>query len=169
MQRCVLARSASATSPPAQPPVKKVVVDPFLEKRSYNDNAFDRLFISIYTNKMAAKLPNVYVPEEPQYEDFVRVSKEIMKGRTPSEQKEVIMEVLNSLMPNGTAATFRRLFPPNQLSAELNAWFATLGFGWLVGEMELKAGDIKVSSDLTRPQRSIVKITKCRYLEASGC
>jgi len=38
----------------------------------------------------------------------------------------------------------RNLFPPTQTSAELNALFATLGFGWLVGDMERKQGDIKV-------------------------
>jgi hypothetical protein len=38
----------------------------------------------------------------------------------------------------------RRLFPPSQTSAELNARFATMGFGWLVGEMELQRGDIQV-------------------------
>jgi hypothetical protein len=30
------------------------------------------------------------------------------------------------------------------MSAELNARFATMGFGWLVGEMELQKGDVEV-------------------------
>lgn len=38
----------------------------------------------------------------------------------------------------------RRLFPPTKASAELNAMFAASGFGWLVGEMELKTGDVVV-------------------------
>jgi hypothetical protein len=42
-------------------------------------------------------------------------------------------------------AKCRRLFPPTKLSAELNAVFAALGFGWLVGEMEVQSGDVVVS------------------------
>uniref|UniRef100_A0A7S0R2P5 Beta-carotene isomerase D27-like C-terminal domain-containing protein n=1 Tax=Chlamydomonas leiostraca TaxID=1034604 RepID=A0A7S0R2P5_9CHLO len=148
----------------------KVVSDPFAEKKVYKDNMFDKLMIKIYTEKMAAKLNGVYVPPVPTYDDFVRVSKEIMRGRSPTDQKRVVLDVLDSLLPPGAPEQFRKLFPPTQTSAELNAGFATAGFGWLVGEMELQKGDIVVGPNgEKRQQRSIVKIKKCRYLEASGC
>jgi hypothetical protein len=42
------------------------------------------------------------------------------------------------------AALSRRLFPPTKLSAELNAAAAVQGFGWLVGDMELKRDSVQV-------------------------
>jgi len=66
-------------------------------------------------------------------------------------------------------APLRRLFPPSQLSAEINARIAALGFAWLVGEMELQEGEVQVAPDQVRRQKSIVHIKKCRYLESSGC
>jgi hypothetical protein len=44
-----------------------------------------------------------------------------------------------------------------------------MSFFWLVGESELKVGDVQVAPGVTRQQRSVVAIKKCRYLEASGC
>lgn len=41
-------------------------------------------------------------------------------------------------------AHHRKIFPPTKGSAELNALFASAGFGWLVGKMELVEGDVKV-------------------------
>jgi 5-carboxymethyl-2-hydroxymuconate isomerase len=47
------------------------------------------------------------VPQEATYDDFVRVSKEIMKGRNTEQQREVVAKVLQSLMPDQVAPTFR--------------------------------------------------------------
>lgn len=156
--------SLTTGSPQAAPKT-----DPFATKNEYNDNFWDKLFISIYSRKMAAQLNNVTVPKEPQYDDFVRISKEIMRGRTSEKQRVVVRNVLMSLLPPNSPAAFRKLFPPTQLSAELNAWFASIGFGWLVGEMELRNADIEVAPGVTRNQKSVVYIKKCRYLENSGC
>jgi 5-carboxymethyl-2-hydroxymuconate isomerase len=49
----------------------------------------------------------VYVPEEATYDDFVRVSKEIMKGRNTDQQREVVAKVLESLMPEHVPGVFR--------------------------------------------------------------
>lgn len=49
----------------------------------------------------------VYVPEEATYDDFVRVSKEIMKGRNTEQQREVVAKVLQSLMPEQAPPVFR--------------------------------------------------------------
>lgn len=163
IQRQHTCRVATETS--AAPATK----DPFAEKTVYNDNMVDKLFIRLFTQKMADQLEGVDVPEEVTYEEFVRVSKEIMRGRTPEQQRVVVKKVLQSLLPEQTAAVFRALFPPNQLSATLNAAVASIGFYWLVGESELKVGDVQVAPGVTRQQRSVVAIKKCRYLEASGC
>lgn len=47
------------------------------------------------------------MPNEATYEDFVRVSKEIMRGRNASQQRDVVAKVLQSLMPEQTPAVFR--------------------------------------------------------------
>jgi 5-carboxymethyl-2-hydroxymuconate isomerase len=50
---------------------------------------------------------DVYVGSNPQYDDFVRVSKEIMRGRSPQQQKDVTMSVLLSLLPPGATQQFK--------------------------------------------------------------
>lgn len=47
------------------------------------------------------------MPEEVTYDDFVRVSKEIMRGRNTAEQREVVSKVLQSLMPEQAPGVFR--------------------------------------------------------------
>lgn len=159
---------ASVSQAPKETTVP-TVKDPFADVTQYKDNLLDKLFIGIYSRKMADKLQNVHVPKEPQYEDFVRISKEIMRGRTSEKQRIVVRDVLVSLLPPNAPDAFRKLFPPTKLSAELNAWFAFLGFKWLVGDMELRSGDVEVAPGVKRNQKSIVYIKKCRYLESSGC
>lgn len=55
-----------------------------------------------------------------------------------------------------------------QRNAEFNAFITTIGFGWLVGKMEQKDVEVQFEGK-TEVWRSGVKITKCRYLENSGC
>jgi len=50
----------------------------------------------------------VHVPDEATYDDFVRVSKEIMRGRSTEEQRAVVRQVLLSLMPEQAPGVFRR-------------------------------------------------------------
>lgn len=38
----------------------------------------------------------------------------------------------------------RRMFPPTKAAAELNAWMAMLTCKWLVGDMEVREGDVQV-------------------------
>jgi hypothetical protein len=44
------------------------------------------------------------VPADIQYEDFVRVSKEILRGRATQEQHALVRRVLLSLVPPGVPA-----------------------------------------------------------------
>ncbi|GIL90818.1 hypothetical protein Vretimale_16791 [Volvox reticuliferus] len=164
-RKVVMAGAADVSSTATT--VKK---DPFAEKTTYNDNFLDKLFIKLYSKKMADQLPGVTVPSKPTYDDFVRISSEIMKGRNSVEQRAVVREVLMSLLPPEAPPTFRKLFPPTQFSAEFNALIASLGFYWLVGESEVKEEEVVVGPNgATRRQRSVVQIKKCRYLESSGC
>lgn len=49
----------------------------------------------------------VSVPKEATYDDFVRISKEIMRGRSTQQQQEVVLKVLASLLPEQAPAGFR--------------------------------------------------------------
>jgi 5-carboxymethyl-2-hydroxymuconate isomerase len=52
-------------------------------------------------------MQGVHVPEDATYDDFVRVSKEIMRGRSTDEQRTVVRQVLQSLMPEQAPGVFR--------------------------------------------------------------
>ena len=133
----------------------------------YDDNAFDRLFIWLFSRKMAAA-----VGEDTQmngYDGFVDLSQKITRGRSAIEQRQVVAQVLNSLVPSFALSNIRRFFSPTQLVCELNAWFATQMFEWLVGPCEVIEVDVTLPDGTVRPQKSGVHILKCRYLEQSQC
>ncbi|PLS68980.1 MAG: DUF4033 domain-containing protein [Cyanobacteria bacterium M5B4] len=128
----------------------------------YNDNWLDRSFIYLFSSKIAKALGIKKVPRG--YEGFVSLSRAVMQGRNSSEQRAVIAIVLQSIIPNFVLVIIRNLFTPNQTVCELNAWFASLLFEWLVGSLSVK--EVEVNG---KRQKSGVQIKKCRYLEQSGC
>lgn len=167
MKRHVRCRAAErAAAEPAK-------VDPFApeNKVAYNDGWLDRIFMKLFTSKIADQLePGTFsVPNDTQYEDFVRVSKEILRGRSTQEQHALVRRVLLSLVPPGVPAACKALFRPTQWAAEVNAAVASWGFFWLVGDSELRSQGVEVAPGVLREQKSVVHIKKCRYLEASGC
>eukprot|EP00878_Enallax_costatus_P007865 GHUV01008230.1.p1 GENE.GHUV01008230.1~~GHUV01008230.1.p1 ORF type:complete len:294 (+),score=80.49 GHUV01008230.1:154-1035(+) len=154
----------------AQPPQSSRTKNPFAERTVYNDSPLEQVFIRLFTQKIADQLgPGIQVPRDTQYDDFVRVSKEILRGRSTAQQHALVRQVLLSLMPPGLPAATKALFRPTQWAAEVNAAVAAFGFHWLVGESELLTQAVEVAPGVTREQRSVVHIKKCRYLENSGC
>jgi hypothetical protein len=137
------------------------------EQTTYHDNWFDRLFIWLFSRKMAKAVGQP--PSLAGYEGFVELSSQIMKGRNASQQQELVAVVLKSLVPAPVLWVIRTVFSPTQLVCELNAWFATVLFEWLVGPCEVKAVEVPDGLGEVRSQNSGVQIKKCRYLEASGC
>ncbi|HBQ98936.1 MULTISPECIES: DUF4033 domain-containing protein [unclassified Roseofilum] len=137
------------------------------EPTSYHDNLCDRLFIALFTRKMAAVVGKG--SSKIGYEGFVDVSQKIMQGRNSLEQQQLVKKVLNSLIPAPILTIIRTLTSPTQWVCEANAWFATLLFEWLVGPCETKTVEIKNKNQTIRQQKSAVQIKKCRYLEQSGC
>ena len=75
-------------------------------------------------------------PYTPDYAGFVDLSREIVRGRTSQEQRATVAAVLESLLPPGGPQRFRSWFPLTRFSAEANAFFTKVGFGWLVGPMD---------------------------------
>jgi hypothetical protein len=195
----LLQTTGTTPTPPQKPP------DPWRDAppTEYADSWLDTLLIGLFTRKLAAAagVPATLGPAGTPvvYSDFVRVARDDIMARSrlsPRQQRSMVLKVLLSLMPPGLPALFRALFPPTRMSAELNARVAAATFRWLVGDMELREGEVVISGDgggvggggghqeegggagqagagttgpTTRLQRSVVHIKRCRFLEQSGC
>jgi Beta-carotene isomerase D27-like, C-terminal len=138
-----------------------------VDKEIYDDDRLDRLFIWLFSRKMAKALGKGTSLQG--YDGFVDLSKKIMQGRNAQEQQKVVAQVLDSLVPSPVLAVIRTLFSPTKLVCELNAWFATLLFEWLVGPCEVREVEVQGDDQQRRVQKSGVHMKKCRYLEQSGC
>ncbi|KAG6554826.1 hypothetical protein Mapa_003409 [Marchantia paleacea] len=148
------------------PNVRAVIAEPSGEpapmgqKTKYNDSFFDKLFMRIFTTKMEEVTGKK--TELDGYEALVEISRKVMQGRTPLQQRAAVRQVLMSTLPPGAPEQFRKLFPPTKWSAEFNAFITIPVFKWLVGPCD----EAEVNGVM---QKSLVKIKKCRYLENSGC
>ncbi len=134
---------------------------------AYNDNLLDRLFIWLFSHKMARALGSGTQVEG--YSGFVDLSKKIMQGRDAAQQQAVVAKVLQSLMPAPVLWIIRTVFSPTKLVCVLNAWFAAQMFEWLVGPCTVVETEVKGFDGVVRSQPSAVQIEKCRYLEESQC
>lgn len=134
---------------------------------SYNDNLLDRLFIWLFSHKMAKALGDRTSLKG--YSGFVDLSKKIMQGRNAEEQQNVVALVLQSLVPAPVLWIIRTVFSPTRLVCVLNAWFAAQMFEWLVGPCDVTDAEVVTESGEVRSQPSAVQIEKCRYLEESQC
>ncbi|MEO0538467.1 MAG: DUF4033 domain-containing protein [Cyanobacteria bacterium P01_A01_bin.123] len=137
------------------------------EKQVYHDNWFAQLFIWLFSRKIANALGKRTWPKG--YDGFVTLSKQIMQGRNAQEQQALVAVVLKSLVPAPVLWLIRTLFSPTQLVCELNAWFATVLFEWLVGPCEVTDVEVTDAEGTVTVQKSGVHIKKCRYLEQSHC
>ncbi len=140
---------------------------PTITKTIYADNAIDRAFIWVFARKMAKAVGQE--SDRSGYDGFVDLSHRIMRGRNAQQQQQVVGVVLRSLMPSPVLYLIRTLVSPTKLVCELNAWFATRLFVWLVGPCEVRSVTITNPDGSTQDQRSNVHIEKCRYLEESQC
>ncbi|MGB8698363.1 MAG: DUF4033 domain-containing protein [Thermosynechococcaceae cyanobacterium] len=138
-----------------------------MQTTEYNDTPVDRLFIRLFSRKIAIALGQGTTLSG--YDGFVDLSQQIMEGRNAKAQQAIVGVVLRSLVPSPVLGLIRTLFSPTQLVCELNAWFAALLFEWLVGPCQVAEAEVKDHNGQLRLQRSGVHIEKCRYLEQSGC
>ena len=133
----------------------------------YRDTWLDRLAIGLINTKIAQALNQP--PPPPTYEAFVHLSQQVLPGRTPQQQQDLIAQVLNSVIPAWVLWLIRTIFSPAPLVCELNAWFAARLFQWLVGPCQWQATLVQGQDQAWRWQKSCVQIEKCRYLAESGC
>jgi hypothetical protein len=134
---------------------------------AYRNNLLDQALIQLFSRKMAIAVGQK--PTRPGYDGFVELSQRIMQGRGAQGQQELVARILQSLVPSPVLWFIRTLFSPTKLVCELNAWFATLLFEWLVGPCQVTTVEVPAKDGKTRFQRSGVQIEKCRYLEESRC
>ncbi|MGD1907772.1 MAG: DUF4033 domain-containing protein [Leptolyngbyaceae cyanobacterium] len=132
----------------------------------YNDGWWAQAFIWLFSRKMANAIGAQR--QSKGYQGFVELSEQIMRGRNAQQQQESVARVLKSLVPAPVLWLIRNLFSPTQLVCELNAWFATVLFDWLVGPCEVTAVEVPTENG-DRLQKSGVHIERCRYLEQSRC
>jgi hypothetical protein len=132
----------------------------------YKDNLFDKAMIYYFSKVMSDQLGGI--PFDGSWDDFVNLSREIMRGRNSREQQETVAGVLAGLLPPQAPERFRRWFPLNKRNAEFNAFITVLGFAWLVGPSKLKEVEVDYQGSKEK-WMSGVTIKKCRYLESSGC
>lgn len=144
------------------------VKDPFEEEEVYNDSFLDKLCLRFFTDRMSEQIGKPY-EKDIDYDSFVRVSREVISGRTTGEVQLIIANVFSSVFPPGATARFRSWFKPNRFSCEFNALITKYFFPWLVGPCEIKDVEIQVSDDQVETWQSAVQIKKCRYLEQSKC
>lgn len=138
-----------------------------VEKTVYRDSLPDRVFIWLFSRKMAKAVGRG--SHLRGYDGLVDISKQMMQGRNAREQQAVVGVVLRSLIPPPALWAVRKVFSPTQVVCELNAWFSTLLFGWLVGPSEVREVEITGPDGQVKLQKSGVHIKKCRYLEQSQC
>ncbi len=139
---------------------------PNRDDTAYHDGPMDRLFILLFIRKMA-RASNTHTSIK-SYDGIVDLSQQIMRGRSADEQQQAVTTILHSLIPSPVLAFIRTAFSPTQLVCELNAWFASIMFEWLVGPCQVETAEI-LTPEGTTTQKSSVHIEKCRYLERSGC
>lgn len=135
--------------------------------KGHNDNLLDRLFIWLFSRKMANAIGST--TKATGYDGFVDLSKQIMQGRNAQEQQAAVARVLQSLVPAPVLWAIRTVFSPTRLVCVLNAWFAAQMFEWLVGPCEVTEAEVNGLDGRVRSQPSAVHIQKCRYLEESQC
>ncbi|WP_373541964.1 DUF4033 domain-containing protein [Chamaesiphon sp.] len=133
----------------------------------YDDNLIDRLFIWLFSRKMAQALGADTTVSG--YGGFVDLSKQIVQGRNAEQQQLIVARVLQSLVPAPVLWVIRTCFAPTQLVCTLNAWFAAKMFEWLVGPCQVVVAEVDLADGTVRSQASGVQIEKCRYLADSGC
>lgn len=134
---------------------------------AYRDNLLDRLFIWLFSRKMAKTIGSKVTSTT--YEGFVDLSKQIMQGRDAKAQQAAVADVLQSLIPAPVLWVIRTIFSPTRLVCVLNAWFAVQMFEWLVGPCQVSEAEVEGMDGKVRSQPSAVHIEKCRYLEQSQC
>ena len=131
------------------------------------ENWFDSMMIYLLAKMMANSL-NIK-KFKPGYEGIIELSQQASIRRTPEEQQERVVEMIEPLIPVFISRILKILMPPTQLVLEMQAQITVRFFQWLVGKCEVKEVEFKNDQGNIKTMLSGVHIPKCKYLEKSGC
>ena len=139
------------------------------------DNPLERLVIMALSFALATLIPDDKLRAEgmskvrPNFEGFNEVTRVLLRSSRgqPERIKVSIVELLTKLMPLKVREFFKETYKKNaRLLCEQSSEWIRFGFlTWLIGPTERIS--VKVSED--EEWLSGVKLTECRYLQASGC
>ena len=143
----------------------------------YEDGPLDALAIALFNSKLLAAvetasdgrgsralsaeeknaLPNAGFDRLVALADCIGAS-----GRSPKEQRAVVLDTLLGLIPAPVRFLFKILIKPSTWVDMMNARITVSAFAWLVGPCEIVPRE-------TDGALAAVRLRKCRYLEQCGC
>ena len=180
-RRCIqsqLSASSSSPSPPSSSSSSSSSLLPTKLSSAYpprNDSIVELMAIFSITSLLATICPQPIEALKrvgPSYDNFVQVSKLLLRGRSPNGIRDSITGLLTKVLPKFVRNFFRDQYAKSpKLICELSVqWF---GFGfltWLIGPVEPALTEIVSKSDgSVEVWNSTVKLLECRYLMESGC
>jgi len=127
--------------------LSRVTLRPFEAMSSYEDNAFDRLCIGLFSRKLAEEAgPEAVRALEDgthgggpgSFEGFAGSARAVLvRYRSQAELARAIRRVLNTICPPWFSAWMRAAFKPTRLVCEASALMTGPMFSWLVGPIEV--------------------------------
>ena len=109
----------------------------------YDDDLFAKVWIFLFSGKIAAVVgapyPRTFIP----YEEYVRLSQLLLKGGS-TKAKTAVLSVLRSIAFPGFSSIFRTLFPgTSRFACEFNAKVTPVFFSWLVGPAKVETSEMR--------------------------
>ncbi|GAB5029939.1 Hypothetical protein NocV09_00200730 [Nannochloropsis oceanica] len=137
---------------------------------TYDDDLFAKIWIFLFSGKIAAVVgvpsPRRFI----EYEEYVRLSQLLLKAGS-TKAKTAVLTVLRSIAFPGFSSIFRTLFPgTSRFACEFNAKVTPVFFSWLVGPAVVETSEMRnPKTDEVEVWANSVKIQRCRYLESVQC
>lgn len=109
---------------------------------TYDDDLFAKIWIFLFSGKIAAVVGAPSPRRFIQYEEYVRLSQLLLKGGS-TKAKTAVLSVLRSIAFPGFSSIFRTLFPgTSRLACEFNAKVTPVFFSWLVGPAVVETSEM---------------------------
>jgi len=109
----------------------------------YDDDLPAKVWIFLFSGKIAAVVGAPYPRTLIPYEEYVRLSQLLLKGGS-TKAKTAVLSVLRSIAFPGFSSIFRTLFPGTlRFACEFNAKVTPVFFSWLVGPAVVEASEMR--------------------------
>lgn len=125
--------------------MKTPTLTPFAPENmaTYDDDLFAKIWIFLFSGKIAAVVgvpsPRRFI----EYEEYVRLSQLLLKAGS-TKAKTAVLTVLRSIAFPGFSSIFRTLFPgTSRFACEFNAKVTPVFFSWLVGPAVVETSEMR--------------------------